>query len=558
MFGTNITLNESGINSGLNIQNAGSGTATVNMFHDGNYVGLLGGAGYTVNGSGGTVATWANTSYDARGDRNNLGIASGSGTLNATGNGNTVNGGDGLSVNVTGSGGLIYIGVNSGANVTGTYNTVVEGSGSFTNLIGDHDTASAAGTGGFNIIGQSDTVAVSNGAYVGVVSGSRNATVFGSYGMVQTQDNVGVTVVGTGETVNGASASMYAVLGDGNTLTVETGSTGLPCGTNITLNKNGANSGINVQNVGYGGTNGNAVVSINGTGNYVGLLDGKSYSVFGNGGTVQGYYNTQFAVFGNNNAVGAATGDTAGIAGGGNSIFAGADTSVFVNTVAGSTNTIVASNDKAGDPTALGTNPASLSWVTGSRSRWGDGNAVTALQGAQLEVYGNSNQVVAGAATLIGITGSSNNINSLSRGIDFITGSGNTVTANGTMVVPLDGNYVAVAGNVSNPAQLNGLLVQSREVVNAIDEAYGEVLGRGADPAGLAGAQTFLANGGTLAQFRYGLGARRWNHPSQRRAAARHAEHLRGNRCRWADARRVGCVRIAHVVLLHVTDHPDR
>ena len=632
--GTNDTLNENGNGDQFNVQNTGNGTDTSNLRGaSGDYVGLLGGSGYTVTGSNSTVDTWDNTTFSVTGNNDLIGadaapdgsITTGSNvTVNGTANtvsvgqgdslgvaggGNTINLGGADAVYLTGTGGTfdtvysngdsggtaadgqaagIVFGSNTQANIGGSSNAITansgdslgvvgsaniisnvgagdaiyltgtsgtadtvysngdsggtagngqaagivldhstqatidgsdnaiianggigatativnangdgnqvsEGTDSFTSLNGNNNTGTATGTGGFNLDGTNDAAHVADGAYIGVITGSVNAAAFVNDGTVQTNDDVSVTVTGSGDTVNGGSRSNYNVYGDSTTLSVGDEATGLLIGTNDTLVENGAADALGVYNNGAG----NDVVYENGASDNLNLVDqpssgtstvvfnsyndtvglsGSGLGVVGSGGTVNAQNNTNFSVIGNADGINTGANDTATIAGTNDTVNVNGASSVVAvfNTSTGSN--VVHENAANDFVNVQDQQPGGASQVNLNST----GDYAGLLGGTNYTVTGVGGSVATWQNTSFNVAGYNDVISAASGDTAAVIGGGNSIyAASDTAVIVAgtgtDGDAISVSNDPGNITANTGVSAG----VTLLDNAQANVIGSG-------------------------------------------------------------------------------
>ena len=175
--------------------------------------------------------------------------------------------------------------------------------------------------------------------------------------------------------------------------------------------------------------------------------------------------NAQANLLGSSDTVNLGTGDSLGAYGGGNTVATLANDEVVLGQTNGNFDTI----DGNGD-------------VTGNQTANGQSTGIYLDDNAQANLIGTTNSVGLGQNdTLTVLSGSSNNTV--------------TVTGSGSAVFPQDEGQLTVIGTPTNTAALNESLSHSPATANQIDEVYAEVLGRGADPTGLADAENDLGVG---------------------------------------------------------------
>ena len=104
--GTGDSLTE-GSGDSFNVQNTGTGTDKVVFSGLGDYVGLLGGSGYTLSGSNGSVNTLSNTSFSVNGLNDKINLTQGD-TAVVVGNNDTI-AINASTLNVSGLGNMVFL-----------------------------------------------------------------------------------------------------------------------------------------------------------------------------------------------------------------------------------------------------------------------------------------------------------------------------------------------------------------------------------------------------------------------------------------------------------------
>ncbi|WP_428488422.1 beta strand repeat-containing protein [Rhodopila sp.] len=214
--GTGDTIFESANNA----FNVAGGSDTIHLGSAGDYLGLLGGSGYSVTATGDTINTSANTSLNLAGGNDSVG-------LGGTGDYLGLLGGTGYSVTAIGDT------INTSANTS-------------LNLAGGNDSVGLGGTGDYlGLLGGS-------GYVVGATGDTINTSANTSLNLAGGNDSVGLG--GTGDHLGLLGGSGYAVTAIGDTIN--------------TL----ANTSLNL-------AGGNDSVNLGGTGDDLGLLSGSGYVV---------------------------------------------------------------------------------------------------------------------------------------------------------------------------------------------------------------------------------------------------------------------------------------
>ena len=532
--GSGNTLTETGNNVSFNVQNTGGGASTVNLNGAGDYVGLLGGTGYAVNGSNGSVATWANTDFSLVGSNNAVSLSQGD-SLAAYGGGNVIaNVGPNDAVFLSGTGGAfdtvyaandtggfaanggvagVYLDSNSAANLFGSNNTISLSRGGTLGAYGGGNTINA-GAGDAVVVGGTganfDTVRADGdagggtteaGVPTGVALNAHAAVnLFGSGNQVTLtggDDTLGA--YGGGNRIS-AQAGDAVVLGDtGNDYDVITATGDAGGGATATGNQTGIS------------LNAGAKANLAGSGNQVTLVGDNTLGLLaGSGGGMAGLFGgTSNVVDGSNDTINALDGAGASIVGSGNTVNAGGTGDAFnlvgsndtarlgagnyVGVIGGSGDTLIGSDD------LFGSTPGS-SFVLA-----GNSNTIGLSDGATFALSGSGNAVFANSDVHATLSGDGNSYAATSGGSALFYGQNNSAAVNGTALYSGDGNVIAVTGAPANPADLQYAYAHSPATQNAIDEAYYEVLGRGADPGSLASFEDAIQSGTTLADIRTSL-----------------------------------------------------
>ena len=421
--GSSIVVNEDGGGDSLNIQNTGTGFDTINLNASGDYAGLLGGAGYVVNGSNGTVETWDGTNFQLTGNNDQVGTdasaidgtAGSSGSLHGTGD--TVTEGAGFNSVLYNNGPCTDTVQENGADSYTTAVDQVAGSNTILNLNGTGDTAGLITGAGYTVNGSNGTIVALNGTAFNL-DGSSDAVGLGS------GDTVGL-LAGNGDTFNGADDIINAGADTG----------GLVLGTGQTVNEEGTGDVIDVENTGSSAD----TVNLNATGGYAGLLGG-GYVV---GGTGSG---NQVGTWDNTTVVMTASSDKIGT-----------DWASDNGNTAASTVVLEGGND------ALTSN---------------EGDDVTVLSGGGYSISGNGETINGLSNVSASITGSDDNLSDAGTGAFFnVTGGSNTITLGTGNVIGAYGG-----GNVINATSGDDVVVSNTngdyDVISASnDQAGGSSVG---------------------------------------------------------------------------------
>ncbi|MDR6412894.1 UNVERIFIED_ORG: hypothetical protein ABIC62_006283, partial [Burkholderia sp. 1595] len=160
--------------------NLAGGSDNVGLGGSGDYLGLLGGSGYSVSGQGDTIDTWGNTGLNLAGANDNVG-------LGGTGDYLGLLGGTGYSVSATGD--TIATLSNTQFSVSGNSDTLGLGSSDSVQVNGSGDSVS----------GSSDSVTV-NGQNDSVSGNSDAVDIVGS--------NSGDSMSGSGDSLSGDTSGM--------------------------------------------------------------------------------------------------------------------------------------------------------------------------------------------------------------------------------------------------------------------------------------------------------------------------------------------------------------
>ena len=234
----------------------------------GSYLGLLGGAGYDVTGTGASIATTANTDFALSGSGNAVALAGGD-SVSDSGSGDriTLTGDDYLAL--TGSLGDTVSNDVAGdtVNLTTGTSATIDGSGGYFGIIGTDIAAAAsdeniqtAADASFSLTGNGDQVTLGSDSYV-ALSGVGSA--------------VGNDVAGsTADLANGSSATVYGSGGDigvfgSDTLTASNETVNFGAGQTDIVNLAGGSDAVHLL-----------------SGDYLGLLGGDGYTVTGTGGDI--------------------------------------------------------------------------------------------------------------------------------------------------------------------------------------------------------------------------------------------------------------------------------
>jgi predicted Zn-dependent protease len=321
---------------------------------------------------------------------------------------------------VTASGGTISVATGVTASVNGIVQpTIIVASGGIVSALGT-DT----------IVGSGATVLGGSASNIEVASGGNLVSLTSPGGSVSLDSGVGNTVVANGGTISAAPGVIFAVSGSGNQITA-TSATSYVSGTNDTILTNGSAliSASSNTTAHVSGTNGNTVLVGS---NAVVTIDGADWVSIASGATVIGGLSCNLNVVnGGNTIILSGANDYAGLVSGSGSVVsatsavvgAGANVAFFVS---GNGNRVTATSATLG-----------LS---------GSGNTVVANGGAVISgqnnttfsLIGNNDTVTLGTNNSLTVSGHGNIIYSTQGGADvtFAAGSyGNTVyTPDGTIV----------------------------------------------------------------------------------------------------------------------------
>ena len=176
--GTSDTLVLAGNDARFNLQNTGGGQDTAYLTGSNDTLGLLGGSGYVVSASNGTIDTWQNTNLTLFGnlDAVNLGssstlaIAGGSG-IAVAGSNDVITATAGSGLAVSGNSNAIAIADGSSLILAGSGNYALAGTYDNTAIAGNNNTYSAAGPGAVTFAGTNNAADV-NGTSVYTADGN--------------------------------------------------------------------------------------------------------------------------------------------------------------------------------------------------------------------------------------------------------------------------------------------------------------------------------------------------------------------------------------------------
>ena len=460
VVGTGDSLTE-GSGDSFNVQNTGSGTDKVVFSGTGDYVGLLGGSGYTVTGSNGGIETFTNTSFNVTGDNDTIGTdvpvgstAGSNGTVVGTGDSLTEGSGDSFNVQNTGSGTdkVVFSGTGdyvgllggSGYTVTGSNGGIETFTNTSFNVTGDNDTigtdvpvGSTAGSNG-TVVGTGDSLTEGSGDSFNVTntgSGTDKVVFSGTGDYVGLLGGSGYTVAGSNGGIETFTNTSFNVTGDNDTIGTDVpvgstaGSNGTVVGTGDSLTE-GSGDSFNVTNTGSGTDN----VVFSGTGDYVGLLGGSGYTVAGSNGGIETFTNTSFNVTGDNDTIG---------------------TDVPVGSTAGSNGTVVGTGDSLTEGSGDSFNVQNTGSGTDKVVFSGTGDYVGLLGGSGYTVTGSSGGIATLTNTSFNVTGDNDTIATDVPSGTSTAGSSGTIIGNNNKVTLGHGDNFVVAGN-SNTIMLTG------------------------------------------------------------------------------------------------------
>ncbi len=420
------TLNELGVHAQFNLDHTG-GANNVVLFSGAadQYAGLLGGAGYVIAGTGGTVHTWDNTTVIASGDYHDIHLAAGD-HLDLTGIGNVIHANDHTVGGVTGSGNTIF---EDGAHVV--FNVRNTGTAE------DHIVFSGAAD-----------------QYAGLQGGD-GYVIDGIGGVIATAGYTSLAVGGDAHELNLAAGSHLDLFGSGNTIHAWDATTGGITGTNNTLNEWGTGAVFALANVG-GGTD---TVNFNHSGNTAQLLGGSGYTVTGAYGHVVADVNTSISAYAHNLVVDLASGDVLGIVGGYNTINTVANTHVYVSDTGGGFVDINSNGNAFGGHAVNGFDSGIYVGTDARVNLHGFGNYVDLGDRNTLGAYGGGNTIKTGQLDfiVIGETGGA---------FDTVNGSYNT-SSGFASDDNRSGIYVQANAQVNLNGSWNSVYLESGDTLGA-------------------------------------------------------------------------------------------
>ncbi|HVZ08374.1 beta strand repeat-containing protein [Rhodopila sp.] len=312
LTGTGDILNEAA-NVAFNVA---GGFDTVNMDGSGDYVGLLGGSGYSIAGSNGEIATLANTVFTVYGSLNTLYLGA-SDQVSITGNGEDINAANATvtfaasdtSETVTGSNNTFNFGNDDQASIDGNGNIVnvwqgtvtfepaatgetVTGSNDIFYL--DHDDQLSLNGNAETINAMSATVTFAAAATGEGITGSNNTFNLGHDDQIAINGNDDQVIANGAHTVTAFSAAATS-----ETLSGTAGTLNLQSNDQITVTNSGELTNV------FEGENGITIHESNATikiGSNVPMVDifGTNDIIYGSGGDGIYINGTQDDVFGNN------------------------------------------------------------------------------------------------------------------------------------------------------------------------------------------------------------------------------------------------------------------
>ena len=399
------------------------------------YVGLQGGGVYSVFASNDTIATAANTSFNLwnGSDTVYLGASSyvglqGGGVYSVFASNDTIATAANTSFNLWNGSDTVYLGASSYVGLQGSSGYSVYASG---------DAIATAGTTDFSLFGSDDTVTL------GVASG---ATIVGSGSTVELTTDDGLTA--SGETVNiGGGVAMGAITGSDNTVNVSSGDALGLVGSGDVVSGSGAS-------VTFGA---DTLASFENGGNTVGLTGNDSLNASGETVEIGGNVNMG-PITGADNVVYVGSGDELGLVGSGDEVKgSGASVTFGANTLASFDNggNIVGltGNDSlnaSGETVEIGGN-VGLGAITGANNAVYVGNGdQLSLVGSGDVVSGSGASVTLGANTLATFNNGGDSIGLATN--DTLNASGETVSVgNNVSMGPIEGsNNVVQAGSGDN------------------------------------------------------------------------------------------------------------
>jgi hypothetical protein len=449
--------------------NVAGGDDTVNLGTS-SYLGLLGGFSYSVNASGDTIATWADTNFNLGGDSNTVELGTGD-SLGAYGGGNTIDAGGGDlvyigdtngvfdSVNADGDaqGGTSADGQPTGIDLTddvqvnlfGSDNGVVLGTGDSLGAYGGGNTIDSGAddlvyigetNGAFDVVDANgdalgSTTANGQPTEIGLASNAQ-ANVYGSDNgiAIGTGDSLGA--YGGGNTID-SGAEDIVVIGDTNGDIDSVNATGDVAGGTTA---NGQPTGISVDADAQANVaGGNDTVNV-GAGAYLGLLGGSGYLVNASSATIETTGGTSFNLAGGDDSVGlGGTGDYLGLLGGG-----GYTVTAISDTIETLANT---SFNLAGGDDTVDLGGGSYVALIGGSGYVVNASSSTVLTtaGANFDLGGFSDTVELGGGSHLDLVGGTGNvINATDGSVSLGPGTGATINGSGN-AVGLDGNGISVS-----------------------------------------------------------------------------------------------------------------
>ncbi|WP_217571371.1 hypothetical protein [Mesorhizobium sp. GbtcB19] len=550
----NLTSNTSGIvlsaNSGGTVTVSGASNnftgAGFGIAITGNSGGTynINGASYTIGmtGSGTGVSISGNSAPVAMNFGGGLAIttaagtgfsATGAGTLNVTGSGNTISTGTGVAVNMSGvtigAGGVNFSSTSNGSGGTsGVVLTNVTGSGTVNlgagSLVGGSAAAVAISGGSANLIYSGDVSQATAGQALVSVAGGHTGTVTFNTGTLSATNGTGLqfdNADGTYNfngttTLNGGDAGVDILNGSGGTFTFGSG-TSITSPTGTAFNVVGGTASVT-----YSGNmtqaNNAAMVSVSG-GHATGTITFQTGTLSATNGTGLQFDNADGAY--NFNGTTTLNGGDAGIdivngsngtfsfstntsitnpSGVGFNVNGGAGTITYAGTISkNNANNIVSIQGRTGGTTTLS---GSLT-ATGSTT---NGILVNANSGGAVTFSGASKALTTGANTAVNLTGNTGATIDFTNGglvINTTSGTGFNATGGGTVTVQGAGNTITsttgTALNIANTT-IGANDVTFRSITSNGGSANGIILDTTGSSGGLHVTGTGSAgSGGTIA-----------------------------------------------------------
>lgn len=433
-----------------------------------------------------TVRLGTSTYLDLSGN-NNLIEGQGSDTFILNGNGDTLEASAGFqisngTINVTGDNETISVGPDetinlgtyTGITINGSNENIYGGNGVTATVNGSENQLYGGTSANYNVSGNGNIVSMGSGSYAGILSGASNQ-VTASNSSIGGANGIGVNVTGNDDVANLLADETVGWNGSGNTFNVGVGST---------LNGGGSGDILNA-----------------GSGTYVGLLGGSNYQVNMSNGSLGAYDNTSFTLTGSSNIANLGTDENVGWNGSGNTFNTGTESTLngsgdndtanagiesYVGLQGGSGNVINASSvtigASAGSAFTVNGNDDTANLPSNMTVSWnGSGNTFNAGTGSTLNGAGGSDTVNAGAGSSIGLAGGAGyTVNTSSSTVVTQTNTGFTLNGNDDIGTLQDNNTVSWTGSGNTFTAGSGSTFNgggSNDVVNTGSGSYVGLLG---------------------------------------------------------------------------------